>query len=147
MIDRLEQIRNATTTSCKQQFALPEVLNDITKSTRRSPRPYAEIEIPVERYRELKVVRQGLGPPYAHCWNESDAGIRAMAEEEIAALEPRVSAIEEELKLLLLPTVPTTSCGSWRFAPARAATKHRCLRPKCSACTRGLRSSIAGRLK
>ncbi len=41
--------------------------------------------------------------------SESDAEIRAMAEEEIAALEPRVSAIEEELKLLLLPSrIPTT---------------------------------------
>ena len=36
----------------------------------------------------------------------SDADLRAMAEEEIAALEPRSLAIEEELKVLLLPKDP-----------------------------------------
>ena len=37
---------------------------------------------------------------------ESDADLRAMAEEEIAALEPRAAAIEEELRVLLLPKDP-----------------------------------------
>ncbi len=37
---------------------------------------------------------------------ESDADMRAMAEEEIAALEPRAAALEEEIKVLLLPKDP-----------------------------------------
>ena len=37
---------------------------------------------------------------------ESDADLRAMAEEEIAALEPRAAVLEEELKVLLLPKDP-----------------------------------------
>ena len=37
---------------------------------------------------------------------ESDADLRAMAQEEIAALEPRAAALEEELKVLLLPKDP-----------------------------------------
>src|SRR6202012_147428 len=37
---------------------------------------------------------------------EADPDLRAMAEEEIATLEPRESAIEEELKVLLLPKDP-----------------------------------------
>jgi peptide chain release factor 1 len=37
---------------------------------------------------------------------ESDADLRAMAQEEIAALEPRAQALEEELKVLLLPKDP-----------------------------------------
>ena len=37
---------------------------------------------------------------------ETDPDLRAMAEEEIAALEPRAAAIEEEIKVLLLPKDP-----------------------------------------
>jgi peptide chain release factor 1 len=37
---------------------------------------------------------------------EKDADLRLMAEEEIAALDPRAAALEEELKVLLLPKDP-----------------------------------------
>jgi peptide chain release factor 1 len=37
---------------------------------------------------------------------ESDPDMRAMAAEEIAALEPRAAALEEEIKVLLLPQDP-----------------------------------------
>ena len=103
MIDRLEQMERRYD-ELQAQFALPEVLNDHEKY-QKTAKAVREIETPVERYRELKVVRQGLADARAML-SESDAGIRAMAEEEIAALEPRVSAIEEELKLLLLPKDP-----------------------------------------
>jgi peptide chain release factor 1 len=103
MIDRLEQMERRYD-ELQAEFALPEVLNDHEKY-QKVAKAVREIETPVERYRELKVVRQGLA--YARALlDEDDAGIRAMAEEEIAALEPRVSAIEEELKLLLLPKDP-----------------------------------------
>jgi peptide chain release factor 1 len=103
MIDRLEQMERRYD-ELQAEFALPEVLDDHEKY-QKVAKAVREIETPVERYRELKVLRQGLA--YARALlDESDAGIRAMAEEEIAALEPRVAAIEEELKLLLLPKDP-----------------------------------------
>jgi peptide chain release factor 1 len=37
---------------------------------------------------------------------ETDAAMRAYAEEELAKLEPRVTAVEEDLKVLLLPKDP-----------------------------------------
>ena len=58
IFDRLEQMEQRYN-EMQAQFALPEVLNDheryqkIAKSLR-------EIETPVEKYRELKQVRQGL---------------------------------------------------------------------------------------
>ena len=64
-----------------------------------------EIETPVEKYRELKQVRQGLADA-RQMLAESDADLRLMAQEEIAALEPRAAALEEELKVLLLPKDP-----------------------------------------
>jgi len=103
MIDRLEQLEQRYN-DLQAQFALPEVLNDHEKY-QKTAKALREIEAPVEKYRELKQVKQGLAGARAML-DESDADIRAMAEEEIAALEPRLAAIEEELKLLLLPKDP-----------------------------------------
>ena len=54
----------------------------------------------MEKYRELKQVRQGLADARGML-AESDPDLRAMAEEEIAALEPRAAALEDEIKILL----------------------------------------------
>jgi peptide chain release factor 1 len=103
MIDRLEQMEQRFV-DMQSQFALPEVLNDHEKY-QKIGKAMREIEAPVEKYRELKQVRQGIADARA-LLTESDAGIRAMAEEEIAALEPRAAEIEEQLKVLLLPKDP-----------------------------------------
>ncbi len=103
MIDRLEQMEHRYT-ELQAQFALPEVLND-HENYQKIGKALREIEEPVEKYRVLKEVRQGIADARA-LLEESDAGIRAMAEEEIAALEPRAAEIEQELKLLLLPKDP-----------------------------------------
>jgi peptide chain release factor 1 len=103
MLDRLEQMEQRYN-DLQSQFALPEVLNDHEKSS-KTAKALREIEVPVEKYRELKQVRQGLADARAML-AESDADLRAMAQEEIAALEPREQALEEELKVLLLPKDP-----------------------------------------
>ena len=103
MIDRLEQMEQRYN-ELQAQFALPEVLADHEKY-QKTAKSLREIEAPVEKYRELKRVRQGLAEARAML-TESDAGLRAMAQEEIAALEPRAQALEEELKVLLLPRDP-----------------------------------------
>jgi peptide chain release factor 1 len=103
MIDRLEQMEQCYN-EMQSQFALPEVLNDHLKY-QKTAKSLREIEAPVEKYRELKQVRQGLAGARAML-AESDADLRAMAQEEIAALEPRAQALEEELKVLLLPKDP-----------------------------------------
>src|ERR1700757_2772397 len=103
MLDRLEQMEQRYN-DLQAQFALPEVLNDHEKY-QKTAKALREIEEPVEKYRELKQVRQGIVDARAML-AESDADLRAMAEEEIAALEPRAAALEEELKVLLLPKDP-----------------------------------------
>jgi len=100
MIDRLEQMEQRYN-ELQSQFSLPEVINDHEKY-QKTAKSLREIETPVEKYRELKQLQQGLADARAML-TESDAGIRTMAEEEIAALEPRAAALEENLKLLLLP--------------------------------------------
>ena len=103
MLDRLEQM-DQRYDELQSQFALPEVLNDHEKY-QKIGKALREIEEPVEKYRELKQVTKGLTDARAML-AETDPDLRAMAEEEIAALEPRQSAIEEELKVLLLPKDP-----------------------------------------
>ena len=103
MIDRLEQMEQRYN-EMQAQFSLPEVLNDHEKYS-KTAKALREIETPVQKYRELKQVRQGLADARA-MMAESDADLRAMAQEEIAALEPRAQALEEELKVLLLPKDP-----------------------------------------
>jgi peptide chain release factor 1 len=103
MIDRLEQL-DQRYSELQAQFALPEVLNDHEKYQKMA-KALREIEEPVEKYRELKQVRQGLAEARAML-AESDADMRDLAEAEIAALAPREPALEEELKLLLLPKDP-----------------------------------------
>jgi peptide chain release factor 1 len=103
IFDRLEQMEQRYN-EMQAQFSLPEVLNDHEKYS-KTAKALREIETPVEKYRELKQVRQGLADARAML-AESDADLRAMAQEEIAALEPRSQALEEELKVLLLPKDP-----------------------------------------
>jgi peptide chain release factor 1 len=103
MIDRLEQM-NQRYNELQAQFTLPEVVSDHEKY-QKIAKSLREIETPVEKYRELKQVRKGLADARAML-SESDADLRSMAQEEIAALEPRAQALEEELKVLLLPRDP-----------------------------------------
>ena len=103
MIDRLEQMEQRYN-DMQAQFSLPEVLNDHEKY-QKTAKAMREIEAPVERYRELKQAQQGLAEA-RQMLAESDTELRLMAEEEIAALEPRAAVLEEELKVLLLPKDP-----------------------------------------
>src|SRR5579863_3779178 len=103
MLDRLEQMEQRYN-ELQSQFELPEVINDHEKY-QKTAKALREIESPVEKYRELKQVRTGLADARAML-AESDPDLRAMAQEEVAALEPRVGALEEELKILLLPKDP-----------------------------------------
>jgi peptide chain release factor 1 len=103
MIDRLAQMEQRYV-DLQSQFALPEVLNDHEKY-QKIGKAMREIQAPVEKYRALKEVRQGIADARG-LLNESDPGIRAMAEEELAALEPRASELEQEIKVLLLPRDP-----------------------------------------
>src|ERR1039457_3018380 len=86
------------------QLSLPEIITDREKY-QKAGKALSDLETPVQKFRELKQVRQGLAEARAML-SESDPDLRAMAQEEIASLEPRESAIEEELKVMLLPKDP-----------------------------------------
>ena len=60
----------------------------------------------MEKFREYKDLKRGIADSRALVASETDAEMRAYAEEELAQLESRVGGIEEELKVLLLPKDP-----------------------------------------
>jgi peptide chain release factor 1 len=101
MIDRLQQMEHRFD-ELADQLSQPELASDHEKY-QKTARELSELEAPVEKFRELKQVRLGLAEARAML---ADADMRPMAEEEIAALEPREPQLEEELKLLLLPKDP-----------------------------------------
>jgi peptide chain release factor 1 len=103
VIDRLEQMEQRYD-ELQGQLSLPEIITDREKY-QKAGKALSDLETPVQKFRELKQVRQGLAEARAML-SESDPDLRAMAQEEIASLEPRESAIEEELKVLLLPKDP-----------------------------------------
>src|ERR1700678_2482205 len=103
MIDRLQQMEQRYD-DLSAQLGLPEVITDHEKY-QKAGRALREIEPAVMKFRELKAVRQGLAEARAML-AESDADMRAMAEEEIVALAPREPALEEQIKVLLLPKDP-----------------------------------------
>jgi peptide chain release factor 1 len=103
MIDRLEQMEQRYD-ELSAQMGLPEVITDHEKY-QKAGRALRELQEPVAKFRELKQVRRGLAEARSML-AESDPDLRAMAEEEIAALAPREPILEEEIKVLLLPKDP-----------------------------------------
>ena len=86
MIDRLEQMEDRYE-ELSAQLSLPEVVNDREKY-QKAGKALSDLETPVMKFRELKIVRKALAESRA-LLAESDPEMRAMAEEEIAHLAPR----------------------------------------------------------
>src|SRR5206468_6399564 len=60
----------------------------------------------VEKFREYKDLKRGIAESKTMLAEESDAEMRAMAQEELTSLEARLKAVEEDLKVLLIPKEP-----------------------------------------
>ena len=103
MFERLEQIE-ARFQDLATQMADPEVLADHEKY-QKIAKQHRDLEPVVEKFREYRQVKTGIADARAML-NESDADIRAMAQDELTSLEAREPQIEEDLKLLLLPKDP-----------------------------------------
>ncbi|HEY0758822.1 MAG TPA: peptide chain release factor 1 [Acidisarcina sp.] len=103
MFDRLEQME-ARYEDLGQQLALSEVVNDRERYHKTS-KQHRDLQDVVNRYREYKQVQTGIADARGML-SESDPELRAMAAEELAGLEVRLPAIEDAIKLLLLPKDP-----------------------------------------
>ena len=100
MFERLEQIE-ARYESLGEQLADSVTISDQPKY-QKIAKQHRDLEAIVEKYREYKQVTHGIADAKA-MMQESDPELRAMAEEELLQLEEREPALEEALKVLLLP--------------------------------------------
>src|ERR687887_1547548 len=104
MFERLNQIESKYD-ELTQVLATPEVISDSTRY-QKTAKAHSELAPVVEKYREYKDLQRGIAESKAVIAEESDAEMRAYAQEELAKLEDRLNSVEEELKLLLLPKDP-----------------------------------------
>jgi len=103
MFDRLEQTEERYE-ELGRQLSDPNIVSN-QENYRKVSKQHRDLEDTVEKFRECRKLRDGVSEAKAML-GESDAEMRAMAEEELASLEPQLAKVEEELKVLLLPKDP-----------------------------------------
>jgi peptide chain release factor 1 len=104
MFERLEQVEKKYE-DLSAALSSPEIMNDSARY-QKTAKAHAEIAELVEKWREYKDLKKGIVDTRALVADESDAEMKAMAEEELAQLQERFNRVEEELKVLLLPKDP-----------------------------------------
>ena len=104
MFERLDQIE-ARYEELTQALASPDIVNDSARY-QKTAKAHSELTDVVERYREYKDLKKGISDSKALLADEKDPEMRTYAQEELDKLESRVTGVEEELKVLLLPKDP-----------------------------------------
>ena len=102
-VRRLDQIE-VRFDELTRQMADPAVIGD-GDLYRKVTKAHSDISEVVTKYREWKKVAGDLEQA-RNMMGETDPGLKTMADEEIARLEPDLARIEDELKFLLLPKDP-----------------------------------------
>jgi peptide chain release factor 1 len=87
------------------QLSDPEVVSD-SKRYQKTAKSRAELEEMVSKFREYRELERGINETQVMVREETDAELKAMAEEELTGLQQRQMKCETEIKLLLLPKDP-----------------------------------------
>jgi peptide chain release factor 1 len=103
MFDRLDQLEERYE-DLGRQLSDPTLVND-QKKFQTTAKQHRDLEPIVEKFRTYRKIKEGIEEAKAML-TDSDPDVKAMAEEELSSLEPRLAPVEEELKVLLLPKDP-----------------------------------------
>ena len=103
MFDKLDQIE-ARYEDLGRQLGDPALLAD-QKKFQTVAKQHRDLEPTVDKFREYRKLRDSVAEARTMA-ADSDPDVRAMAEEELAELEPKLPVVEEDLKVLLLPKDP-----------------------------------------
>ena len=87
-----------------RQMTDADVISDLD-AYHKTAKAHSDLSDLVGKYREWKRIHTELEGARAMLI-ETDADLRSMAEADVAVLEPQIAAIEEELKVLMLPRDP-----------------------------------------
>ena len=103
MFDRLDQLE-ARYNDLSQQMSDPTLVQD-QKKYQAIAKQHRDMEPTVDKFRQYRKVTDAIAEAKVML-ADSDPDVKAMAEEELATLEPQLQPIEEALKVLLLPKDP-----------------------------------------
>jgi len=101
---RLKKIENQFE-DLEQRLTDPEVIRD-QELYQKSRKEHAELAPLVRAFRRYRQVQQELTDSQALLKEDTDEEMKDLAREEIDSLKDRATALEEELRLLLLPKDP-----------------------------------------
>jgi len=104
MFDRLDQLE-ARYEELTKALSSPEIVADQARY-QKSAKAHSDLTPVVERYREFKDLKRGIAESRVVIAEESDAAMRAYAQEELGKLEARLAQVEQEIKVLLIPKDP-----------------------------------------
>jgi peptide chain release factor 1 len=104
MFDRLQQIEQKYE-ELTTALSSPELVNDSSKY-QKTAKAHSDLVDIVAKYREYKDLRRGIDESRAMVADESDAEMKAYAQQELHQLEQRLTTVEEELKVLMIPKDP-----------------------------------------
>lgn len=85
-------------------IADPNIIND-PLAYKKAAKAHRDLDEVVGKYRAWKTATRNLADARAML-AETEPELRAMAQEEVASLEPAIAQIEQDLKVLLLPKDP-----------------------------------------
>ena len=102
----------------ESQLSKPEIIENQNKFTLLS-KEYSNIKPVVDKFIEYKLVEENLENS-KQLLNDTDSGIRSLAQEEIDTLKVNKESLEEDLKRMLLPKDPNDAKNV--FVEIRAGT-------------------------
>ena len=105
IIDKLEDIKTKWET-LGEQLNDPEIIGDMKRFVKIN-KDYKDLEPIVAAFKEYKNLLANIEEAREILKNEKDDDMRDMAQEELEASEQRRDAIEEEIRLMLIPKDPT----------------------------------------
>lgn len=104
MLDKLEAIYNRYV-EIEQQMNDPGVMSDM-KSYIKLSKDYKELQPVIKAYKDYKLVIDNIASAKEILYQEKDEEFRSMAKEELNLLTEKRDNMEEEIRLLLIPSDP-----------------------------------------
>ena len=103
MFDKINEIDDRFNL-LESELSRPEILKD-QKTYQKYTKEHSQLAPIIKTYREYNTVREEIESNRS-LLNDSDPEMRKLAREEMESLEARKEDLEQELKILLLPTDP-----------------------------------------
>jgi len=104
ILEKLEEI-NERYVEIGRQITEPEAMDDMKRYVKLS-KEYRDLEPLIDVYKEYRNVLSNLDAARQMLQDEKDEELREMAREEVETLGQQVEPLEEQIKLLLLPSDP-----------------------------------------